>query len=152
MNWVWAVILSAAPFGELRAGIPLAVASGVSPWTAFGICVIANILIVPFIFLFLDFVHVRLLHLNKYKSGFDFIANHTKNKTHSRISKYGYIGLYLLTSIPFPMTGAWTAALAAWFFGMNKKKAFCSIGLGVFTAGLIMLGISYGGLSLFGFI
>ena len=49
---LWAALLSMTPIGELRAGIPVAIASGVSPLVAYVVCVLANILVVPnFIFL-----------------------------------------------------------------------------------------------------
>ena len=42
------------------------------------------------------------------------------------------------------MTGAWTGALAAWLFGINKKDALFYIGLGILLAGVVMSLISLG--------
>ncbi len=54
------------------------------------------------------------------------------------------IGLFLFVAIPLPGTGAWTGALVAALFGMNRWKAFGTIALGVFSAGVIMALASFG--------
>ena len=60
------------------------------------------------------------------------------------IEKYGYWGLFTFVAIPLPGTGAWTGALIASMLGMNKKKSFFTIALGVLVAGIIMTILSYG--------
>ena len=50
----------------------------------------------------------------------------------------------LFVGIPLPGTGAWTGALVASVLGMNKKKAFIAILLGVIIASIIMMILSYG--------
>ncbi len=53
-------------------------------------------------------------------------------------------GVFLLTAIPLPMTGAYTASILAWFFNLNKTKSAKAIGYGVAVAGLIVMGITLG--------
>ena len=140
MNLVlWTILLSMTPVGELRLGIPVAIAAGMNPWFAFALAVIANSLIVPVVFFFLEVVHRRLLHFNHYQNAFDKFMERTRKKVHPLIEKYGMIGLAIFVAVPIPGTGAYAGALGAWFFGMNKWKAFWSIAAGVLVAGIIVL-------------
>ena len=66
------------------------------------------------------------------------------DKKKGQIEKYGYWGLFLFVAIPLPGTGGWTGALIAAVLGMNKKKSFATIALGVLVAGIIMMVLSYG--------
>ena len=59
-------------------------------------------------------------------------------KNRSKIEKYAAWGLFLFVAIPLPGTGAWTGALVASLFDMNRWKAMLSIFAGVVTAGFIM--------------
>ena len=149
---IWSALLSMTPVGELRVGIPFALASGLSPWTAFLACVIANIIIVPICFLFLELIHTKLLHVNSYQSVFDKFMEKTRKKVQPLVEKYGMFGLAAFVAVPIPGTGAYTGALAAWFLGMNKWKAFISIAIGVVAAGAIMLGVLLGGIKLVGLV
>ena len=133
-----AILLSLAPVAELRGGIPLALASGINPITAYIVCVIANIIVIPVVFLFLMTGHTFLMSFDFYKKRFDKFLEKTHKKTHKKVEKYGYWGLMLFVMIPLPITGAYTGTVAAWLFGMNKVKAFFVISLGVMLAGLIV--------------
>ena len=61
-----------------------------------------------------------------------------------QIDKYGYLGLILFVGIPLPGTGAWTGSLLAVMLGLNKKKSFICILIGVALAAVIMSIFSYG--------
>lgn len=143
---LWAMLLSIAPVSELRGGIPYLAYNNFSPFFAFAVCVLINFLVVPIFFFFLEFIHHRLLHIRAYKMTFDHFLEKARRKTHKKIEKYGYLGLAIFVAIPLPVTGAWTGTLAAWFFGMEKKKAFLSIALGVIIAGIIVTLVSYLGI------
>ena len=147
---IWAALSSMTPFGELRLGIPIAMASGANPWLAYLVCVAANIIIVPIVYFFLEFVHHRLLHVKTYQSLFDKLMEKTRKKVKPSLDKYGMLGLAVFVAVPIPGTGAYAGTLGAWFFGMNKWKAFLSIAIGVIIAGAIMLGGVLGGMKLVG--
>jgi len=144
-----AILLSMSPIFELRLGIPVAIAAGMNPLTAYIVCVLANITIVPIIFLFLEFIHHRFMHSHTYRSAFDLYMERTRKKSHHFIEKYGMVGLALIVAIPFPGTGAYTGTLVAWFLGMKKRNAFLAIVSGVLIAGAIVLAASVGTLKLF---
>lgn len=141
---LWGIIWSMLPIFELRAGIPIAIAGGVNPLVAYLACVAANVLVVPFGFLFLEFIHYRFLHLKHYRAAFDIFMERTRVKAHKWVDKYGFLGLAILVAVPLPGTGVYTGTLAAWFFGMDKLRAFWAILIGTFIAGLIVLGIVQG--------
>ena len=145
MDWLYAALLSMTPVGELRIGLPYAVAAGMPLVLAIPLCVIANFLIVPVLFFFLEFIHYRFLHLKHYRSLFDWTMHRVRKRAHAKVERYGYLGLFLLTAIPLPLTGAYTATIAAWFFGMKKLKAAIAIFLGLIVASLIVGLLSIGG-------
>ena len=60
------------------------------------------------------------------------------------IEKYGIWGLLILVAIPLPGTGGWTGALVAAIMDIRIRRALPVIALGVFIAGLIVGGISFG--------
>jgi len=151
MHPLWqAIVLSLLPVSELRGGIPVAIAQGVNPFLAFAVCVFANMLVAPIVFFFLEFVHHRLLPIRFYRKTFDWFLERARKKSHKTIEKYGYLGLAIFVAIPLPMTGAYTGALAAWFFGMKPGKSIASIALGVLAAGIIVTVAMMAGWNAFG--
>jgi uncharacterized membrane protein len=138
---ILALIISFLPIAELRGGIPVAIATGLAPWTAFLLCVIVNILAIPFVFFFLDKIHAWLLRYKSYKNGFDkFLKRiqHRKRKVEKNINRYGLLALALFVAIPLPGTGAWTGTLIAWLLGLKRRRAGLAIALGVVIAGVIV--------------
>ena len=81
------------------------------------------------------------------------VAKWLKERAHKKSDtyyKYEMLGLFLLVAIPLPGTGAWTGALVASVMGLKMKRAIPSVFLGVVAAGIIMLTISLGVVSVFG--
>ena len=142
---VYGIILSILPISELRLGIPVAMASGTSVGLIFLLCVIANILIIPVIFLFLDFLHHKFLKIKIYRVLFAKLITRTrKNMEHRVGTKWEMPALFLLVAIPLPGTGAYTGVLAAWLFKLKRKQAFLAIALGVLLAGILVTLASLG--------
>jgi uncharacterized membrane protein len=135
---LYAVLISMLPLGELRAGIPLAAATGVNLISAFLMCTLANIIVIPLIFLFLDTVHLLLLKMKWYEKLFKRVIHRVRRKTAKYVEKYGYFGLLLYVSIPLPVSGAYSGVLAAWLFDMDKKKAMIAVASGVLIAGTLV--------------
>lgn len=145
-----AAFLSFLPISELRGGIPYAIANGINPWLAFVVCVIANSLVVLLVFFLLDFFHHEMTKFGFYRRTFEKYVERNRHKLEKHIgTKYESIFLALFTAIPFPLTGAYTAAILAWFFGLERKKSFAAISIGVVIAGLIITFATIGLIKIF---
>lgn len=136
-------IISLLPILELRGGLIAARILGVKFIKAFIICYIANILPVPFILLFINWIFNKMSKWKPTKKIVDWLSNKTLKKK-DQIDKYGYFGLFLFVGIPLPGTGAWTGSLLAILLNLDKKKSFITIAIGVLAAGIIMSLLSYG--------
>ena len=136
-------IISLLPILELRGGLIAARILGVKFIKAFIICYIANIIPVPFILLFINWIFNKMSKWKPTKKIVDWLSNKTLKKK-EQIDKYGYFGLFLFVGIPLPGTGAWTGSLLAILLNLDKKKSFITIALGVLAAGIIMSLLSYG--------
>lgn len=136
-------IISLLPILELRGGLIAARILGVKFIKAFIICYIANILPVPFILLFINWIFNKMSKWKPTKKIVDWLSNKTLKKK-EQIDKYGYFGLFLFVGIPLPGTGAWTGSLLAILLNLDKKKSFITIAIGVLAAGIIMSLLSYG--------
>ena len=136
-------IISMLPLLELRGGLLAASILNVSFLPGYILSILGNVLPIPFLLLFLEKI---LNWLGKFKST-KKIVNKFEKKVLSKkdqIDKYGYIGLMLFVGIPLPGTGAWTGSALAVLLGMDRKKSFSYILLGVILASIIMSIISYG--------
>jgi uncharacterized membrane protein len=142
----YAILLSILPIAELRGGIPYAIANDINPFVAYFVCVGANILAFPIVFLFLEFFHPMFMKVNIYKNLFDKFIIKTRKKVENKIDKYGFWGLMIFVMIPLPVTGAYTGSFAAWLFNIPKKKAFISVLLGVMISGMIVTTIMLTGI------
>ena len=132
------VILCLLPISELRGGLPYALAKGFPLIPAYLICVFANALVGPLVFIFLSSIHKLLDRWQPYHKGFEKIINRSRNRVHDKVEKFGYAGLMLFVAIPLPVTGAYTGALGAWVLGMGKRKSLLYLSLGVLLAGAIV--------------
>lgn len=140
-------LISMLPLIELRGAIPYAVLYELPKISSFIICIIGNMLPVPFIYLFAR----KVLEFGKDKKFigkfFTWCLEKGKNggqKLEAKAGKGLYVALFLFVGIPLPGTGAWTGTLAASFLEMDFKKSVLAVTLGVLLAGLIMLALSFG--------
>lgn len=154
-QFIIGLILSFLPISELRVGLPLVINYAIKnsiPIAPIFILVLAiNISAIFFAFLFLEFVHHRLIKFKFYKNSIGKLITRSKRKAdklEKRMSTIGYLALMFLVAIPLPGTGAWTGVLFSWTLGLNKKKSIIAISAGVMAAGTIILLLSLGFLSL----
>ena len=143
-SFLLVVLLSAAPFFELRGGIPLGIALGMNPALAFIIGVSANIIVVFLLFLFLDYLHKHLLVFSLYKRTFNYFLNNVRKKTEKHIKAWEYWALFAFVALPIPGTGAYAGTLISWFFNLDRRKAIYAISLGVITSGLLVTLVTLG--------
>ena len=147
-------LVSMIPLIELRGGVPIAVGMGLDYLPALAICVLGNMLPVPFIYFFAR--KVLLWGCDKKYIGKFFTYCIEKGEKGGRkleetAGRRGlFIALMLFVGIPFPGTGAWTGTLAASFLNMKAKDTIFAVVLGVIIAGLIMGIASTGVFSIIG--
>lgn len=140
-------IISCMPILELRGGLLAASLLGLNPVVSYIICVIGNILPIPFILWFVEYMF-KVLKKTKLKKMILKLEEKVDHKK-GQIEKYGFWGLVLFVGIPLPGTGAWTGTLIAALLHMDKKKSFLAAIIGVFMASIIMMLISFGFLKMF---
>ena len=130
-------LISMMPLLELRGGLLASSLLKVSAVQAIPICIIGNILPIPFILLFIR----KFLHWMKRYPKLGRIAEKLERRAANksgRVQKSELIGLCLLVAIPLPGTGAWTGALVAALMEMRLKRALPTILFGVVLAGVIV--------------
>ncbi len=152
-HYIIIFLISMVPIIELRGAIPYAVGFGLPLMTSYIICIIGNMIPVPFIFFFAR----RILEWGADKKyvgkffGFCLDKGHKGGeKLKSKAGRGLFVALLLFVGIPLPGTGAWTGTLAASILDMDFKKSVAAVMLGVLLAGVIMGLVSsgvFGGLS-----
>ncbi len=146
LRFIYALILTVLPISELRGGLPLAILwarnNAVPLFLVFPLILFLNILVIFFVFYFLDNIHKSLMNVKIYKKFFDkYLERFQKrvDKFEKKYSAIGFLALALFVAIPLPGTGAWSGCLASWLLRLDRKKSILSISLGVLMAGIIVL-------------
>ncbi len=151
-SYLIVLFVSMLPIIELRGALPISQGLGIPLLQAYIICIIGNMIPVPFIFLFARKVlewgkdkpvigNAFQWCLNKGEKGGQALQEKAKNGL--------YVALLLFVGIPLPGTGAWTGMLAASFLNMDFKKSTAAVLGGVLLAGVIMGAVSFGAFSAF---
>jgi uncharacterized membrane protein len=156
LRLVWAMVLTIMPITELRVGLPLAIVyaieNNIPVWLIFSLIILLNVLIIFFIFYFLDNLHDLFLKFKPYQKLFEKYMGRFQKKVDKFEKKYsvlGFLALVGFVAVPLPGTGAWTGCLLSWGVGLDRKKSIWAISLGVLIAGLFILFGTLGFLSLF---
>lgn len=151
-NYLWIFFISMVPLVELRGAIPVSQVLGMPVVPSYITCIIANMLPVPFIYLFAR--RVLAWGADKPLIGKFFTWCLQKGekggkKLQAKAGRGLFAALLLFVGIPIPGTGAWTGTLAASILDMDFKSTTAAVMLGVLLAGLIMMVLSLAGVSIF---
>lgn len=140
-KYILTLLISMVPIIELRGGIPIGVGMGVVWWQAVIICMIGNMIPVPFIFFFAR----RILTwgsdkpiIGKFFSWCLEKGHHGGEKLKAKAGKGMFWALLLFVGIPLPGTGAWTGTLAASLLDLDFKKTVIAVMCGVALAAVII--------------
>ncbi len=144
-------LVSMVPLIELRGAIPIAQGMGLPIVTSYLVCIIGNMIPVPFIYLFAR--KVLEWGADKPVTGkfFSFCLEKGQKGGRKLTEKAGrglFLALLLFVGIPLPGTGAWTGTLAASILDMDFVPTIIAVMLGVLLAGVIMMTASVVGFSL----
>ena len=156
LRLLYALFLTIMPVTELRVGLPIAVIYAIDHnipiFLIFLTIILTNILIIFFIFYFLDNLNSFFMKFNFYnRISRKFLKKFQKkvDKFEKRYKTIGFLALILFVAIPLPGTGVWTGSLLAWILNLNRKKSIISISLGVIIAGILVLIGTLGFINLF---
>ena len=138
-----AFIISMIPILELRGGLIAASLLGIGVFKAILLCVLGNIVPIPFILFFITPIFNWMKKTKLFRPMVEKLEKKSMAKS-DQIQKYEFWGLALFVGVPLPGTGAWTGALIAALLGIKTKKASLAIFVGLLIATIIMTIISYG--------
>lgn len=146
-KYLWVFLISMVPIIELRGAIPVAVGMGLPLIPSYIICIIGNMLPVPFIYFFARKVLIWGSDKPVIGKFFTFCLEKGEKggkKLQAKAGRGLFVALLLFVGIPLPGTGAWTGTLAASLLDMDFKSSVVAVICGVLLAGVIMALISNG--------
>lgn len=146
-KYLWVFLISMVPIIELRGAIPVAVGMGLPLIPSYVICIIGNMLPVPFIYFFARKVLIWGSDKPVIGKFFAFCLEKGEKggkKLQAKAGRGLFVALLLFVGIPLPGTGAWTGTLAASLLDMDFKSSVVAVMCGVLLAGVIMALISNG--------
>jgi len=133
-------LVAMTPIGELRAAIPLGIeVLGLSPLHALIVSLIGNAVPVLVLVFGLGAItrwcdrHVKWCHRILTR-----VFARTERVFRGKYERYGVAALFIFTMIPLPITGVWTASVAAVLFRIRPRRAIPAILLGMLVAGVIV--------------
>ena len=138
-------IISMIPIIELRGAVPVGLSNilgdPLSLLPLYIVCILGNMLPVPFIFFFARKVLIWGADKKFIGKFFTFCLEKGEKggkKLQEKAGRGLYWALFLFVGIPLPGTGAWTGTLAASLLDMDFKKSVVAVIAGVILAGIIM--------------
>ncbi len=152
IDYLVVFFVSMVPLIELRGAIPISQIRHLPIIQSYIIAIIGNMLPVPIIYLFAR----KVLEWGADKpviGGFFSWCLEKGEKGGKKLQQKAgrglFLALLLFVGIPLPGTGAWTGTLAASILDMDFKSTVVAVMLGVILAGVIMMALSFAGVSMF---
>lgn len=140
-------LVSMVPLIELRGALLMAGGMNLPMLSSYIVCIIGNMIPVPFIFFFAR----KVLEWGADKPVIGKFFTFCLEKGHKGGQKLQekagrglFVALLLFVGIPLPGTGAWTGTLAASLLDMDFKSSVLAVLGGVLLAGVIMALASMG--------
>ena len=151
MKYFYIAFISMVPLIELRGAIPVSQGLGLPIIPSYIVCILANMLPVPIIYLFARKVLVWGCDKPVIGGFFTWCLEKGEKggrKLQEKAGRSLFVALMLFVGVPLPGTGAWTGTLAASILDMDFKSTVIAVMLGVVLAGVIMMVVSFLGFSL----
>lgn len=153
MDNTWTAALAAfatslVPLLELRAGIPVGLAMGLSPEAATAAAVAGNVLQIPVARVLVDRGYQEAGRFPKIQRWLE--------KTESQVMRYkpmirrwGWLGLIAFVMLPMPGTGVWGGAVLARLLLLPVSSLWLGVGFGLGISGVLLTLSILGVISLF---
>jgi len=138
-------LIAMVPIVELRGSIPIALEMYHLPlWSAYAFSVLGNmvpVFLLPLLGVVSGALSRRFSFLERF---FSWLFVRTRKRHERYLELFRDFALVIFVAIPLPFTGAWTATLVAFVFGIPLRRAFPLILLGVIIAAVIVSLITVG--------
>ncbi len=147
-NYLLVFLISMFPLVELRGAIPVGLGLGLPILPTYLVCVVGNMIPVPFIYLFARKFLIWGYHKPVIGPFCRFCIKKGEEGGRALEAEAGrglVVALLLFVGIPLPGTGAWTGTLAGSILDMKFKDVLIACMSGVLLAGIIM-GLASAGL------
>lgn len=145
--WLRVILLSAIPVTEYQLSIPIGIHEyHLSPWLVYVLSILGAA--IPFFPLYFGLDALRDLIARRLPAllrPLDAVLARAENKLKDNYAKYGMAALFLLLVIPFPLTGVWTASIAAVALKIPFKEAALGILLGMLGGATVVTLLSIAG-------
>jgi len=136
---LFTLLLGVTPISELRGAIPYAFFNGMPLFTSALLGCGANLLVYPLASFFLHIFHSFFYsRIGIYQRFFDKSIINIQHRVESKVALYGMIGVTIFVAIPLPITGAYSGTLGSWVLGLDKKKSFLAVSIGVLISTIIV--------------
>lgn len=146
MDWSAALkvlAISAIPFLELRLGIPVGLANGLKPAVAIGLGIAGNLVQVPLI-IFIIHILRRVAQQSPWAARWLARIDSAAEKHHTKVRRYGWLGVALFIGIPLPGTGLWSGAALASLMKVPLVPTFLAMALGIAISGMLIGAVATG--------
>ena len=153
-SYLLVFFVSMVPLIELRGAIPIGLGMGLPILPTYLVCVVGNMIPVPFIYLFARKFLIWGYHKPLIGPICKFCIVKGEKGGRALEAKAGrglVVALLLFVGIPLPGTGAWSGSVIASLLDVPLKKSIPAVIAGVLTAGIIMTVASRGVAGLFQF-
>ena len=139
-------IMAMLPIAEVRVSIPMGLfVYGLPISSALFWSLLGNLSIGFLIIVLINPLASYLFSKSEFfRKFFNWIFLRTRNKFYDKYQRFGDLALVLFIAIPLPTTGIWTGSIAAWLFGIEKKKSFILVSIGAIIAAAIVSFASLG--------
>lgn len=135
-------LISMLPVLELRGGLIAAALLDIPLVQAVVICLIGNLIPIPFVLLLVRPVFAWLKKTSWLRPTVEHLEAKAMGKS-EQIQRYEFWGLLIFVGIPLPGTGVWTGAMIASMLNISIKRAMPPLILGMCMAAIIMCFVSY---------
>jgi len=135
------MLLAMTPVVGIRGALPMAIMGyEMEVLPAYFFSVMGEFIPVFFILALLGIISEWLsANFSFFNRFFNFLFKKTRRDYDGRVGKYGLFALFLYTAIPVPFSGAWTASLVVFLFGLPYLRSIISIFFGILFAGINVL-------------
>ena len=138
-------VAAASPILEIKGSIPLGRLLSLPIEATFFWSVIGNLLpIFPLLKFMEPLTNWLAAHSKWFNSFITKVFNQTRAKHTKRFEQIGALLLILVVAIPFPGSGAWTAAIIAYLFNVPYWRAMLLIILGTISGTILLCALVYG--------